>query len=58
MSTPECAGHEWSISAVEVAQAEVWTEEICRICGDERVTRPGAAVKAVALSAAALAVAS
>ena len=52
MSTAECAGHEWSISAVEVARSEVWTEEVCRRCGDERVTRPRAMLTAAALAAA------
>ena len=58
MSTPECVGHEWSIHAIEVAPAGVWTEEICQVCGDERVTRASAAVTAAALSATALAAAS
>jgi hypothetical protein len=52
MSTPECIGHAWQILAVEVAGAEVWTEEVCRRCGDERVTRPGAVLTAAALAAA------
>jgi hypothetical protein len=39
MTTADCAAHEWRVSAVEVAGTEVWTEEVCRHCGDERVNR-------------------
>ena len=46
MSTPECTEHEWRVRAVEVAGAEVWTEESCRQCGDERVSRRRTALTA------------
>ena len=41
--TVECLHHDWSVRALELAPDGVWTEEVCRSCGDERAVRPAKA---------------
>ena len=38
--TVECLHHDWSVRALELSRGGVWTEEVCRNCGDERAVRP------------------
>jgi hypothetical protein len=41
--TVECLQHDWSVRALELTRDGVWTEEVCRSCGDERAVRPSRA---------------
>ncbi len=43
MTNVECLHHDWSVRALELARDGVWTEEVCRSCGDERAVRPAKA---------------
>ena len=38
--TVECLHHAWSVRALELTPSGVWTEEVCRTCGDERAVAP------------------